>query len=259
MAARGPMDIHFACTQCGRCCHGLRLTLSVDEAIAWAGNGDTVQILTEALPQSESNAGEESHAEYEKARSFPATSGEATIRIAAILVAFHPGPCPHLRPDMRCGNYSARPRICRIYPLESRPFTNLSVERKLCPPDAWALGHPPLMSGELIADPAGASIVGEHRRILIEDVPVVSATCTTLGISTAAFANEGLAVHTPEPSALATVLQTAKAASSHLPRAEQWAIVTNRRSTLAILESAGCQATLVARGDNYLGSFPDEI
>lgn len=116
------MSIHFECTQCGRCCHGLRLTLSVDEATAWAGNGDTVQILTEALPLSQGNADEESHNEYEKARSFPATSGEATIRIAAILVAFHPGPCPHLRPDMRCGNYSARPRICRIYPLESRPL-----------------------------------------------------------------------------------------------------------------------------------------
>lgn len=78
------MDIHFECTQCGRCCHGLRLTLCVDEAIAWARNGDTVQILTEALPWSEDDADANSHGEYEKGRSVPATSGEAMIRITGI-------------------------------------------------------------------------------------------------------------------------------------------------------------------------------
>lgn len=252
------MDIHFECTQCGRCCHGLRLTLSVDEAIAWARNGDTAQILTEALPWSEGDADANSHGEYEKGRSVPATSGEAIIRIAAILVAFHPGPCPHLRPDMRCGNYAERPRICRIYPLESRPFTNLSVERKLCPPEAWTSGHALLMDGDLIADLEGANIVAEHRRALVDDVPVVSAACATLGITTAAFANEGLAVHVPEPSALVAALQSAKNAPSHEPGLGHWTVLTNRQSTHAILETDGCTSLLVSRGDDYLGSFPDE-
>ena len=53
------------------------------------------------------------------------------------------------------------------------------------------------MDGDLIADLQGANIVAEHRRALVDDVPVVSAACATLGITTAAFANEGLAVHVP--------------------------------------------------------------
>lgn len=252
------MDIHFECTQCGKCCHGLRLTLSVDEAIAWAEHGGTVQVLTEALPWSEGHAEADAQAEYQRARSFPATSGEAMIRIAAILVAFHPGPCPHLRSDMRCGNYAARPRICRIYPLQSRPFMSLSVERRLCPPDAWTSEHPLLMVGDMIADPESAEIVAEHRQALVDDVRVVSASCSVLGITDAAFANEGLAVHTPGASAIVAALRSAKDAPSIAPRLNNWTVVTNRRSTLAILDAAGCTASLIPRGDDYLGSLSDE-
>lgn len=255
---RGSMAIHFECTQCGKCCHGLRLTLSVDEAIAWAENGDTVQVLTEALPWSDGHAEADAQAEYQRDRSFPATSGEAMIRIAAILVAFHPGPCPHLRSDMRCGNYAARPRICRIYPLESRPFTSLSVERRLCPPEAWTYKHPLLMIGDVIADPEGAEILAEHRQTLFDDVRVVSASCSALGITDAAFANEGLAVHTPKPSALVAALRSAKNAPSTKPRLNNWTVVTNRKLTLAMLEVAGCTASLTFRGEDYLGSFQDE-
>src|SRR3546814_8575294 len=45
---------------------------------------------------------------------------------------------------MRCGNYAERPRICRIYPLEARPFIDLRPESKLCPPEAWAPQFPVL-------------------------------------------------------------------------------------------------------------------
>jgi hypothetical protein len=44
------LDIHFDCTQCGRCCHNLKLPLSVDEAKRWAKNGHEVQLLIEATP-----------------------------------------------------------------------------------------------------------------------------------------------------------------------------------------------------------------
>ena len=114
------------------------------------------------------------------------------------------------------------------------------------------------MDGDLIADLQGANIVAEHRRALVDDVPVVSAACATLGITTAAFANEGLAVHVPEPSALVAALQSARNAPSHEPGLGHWTVLTNRQSTHAILETAGCTSLLVSRGDDYLGSFPDE-
>lgn len=252
------MDLHFECTQCGKCCHGLRLTLSVDEAIAWADNGHGVQVLTEALPYHAGFVGENAQASYDKARSFPAVSGEMPLRIAAVLVAFHENACPHLRPDMRCGNYPARPRICRIYPLESRPFMNLSPERRLCPPEAWASSHPRLLRGEHIADPASAKIVADHRRTLTDDVPVVAAACAALNISTAAFASEGFAVHQPDGRSLSAELKRAKRAQIDRQTPKQWAIVTNRESTRSLLVEAGCVASATRRGKSYLGSFPDE-
>lgn len=251
------MDLRFECTQCGKCCHGLRLTLSVDEAIAWTGNGHVVQILTEAFPDCPDDGREDSRAAYDRARSFPAISGEMPIRIAAALVAFHEGACPHLRTDMRCGNYAARPRICRIYPLESRPFTNVSPERRLCPPEAWASHHPQLLQGDHIADVASADIVADHRRTLMEDVPVVAAACAALGISAAAFANEGLAVHQPDGRVLAAELRQAKTACINGQELRQWTIATNREGTRSMLAEAGCTASITYRGESYLGSFPD--
>lgn len=252
------MNIHFECTQCGKCCHGLRLTLSVDEAIVWAEGGHTVQILTEAVPLPEPGARETAQTAHDLARSFPAKSGDIELRIAALLVAYHSGPCPYLRSDMRCGNYAARPRICRIYPLEARPFTNLSPERRLCPPEAWTPDRPFLVLDGLIADVEGSDIVAEHRRTLLDDVAIVSAACADLGIASAAFAGEGLAVHTPEPPVLAAALRNAKSGATKGSAVERWAVVTNRAPTRAMLAGAGCETALIRHGDEYLGSFPDE-
>lgn len=252
------MNLCFDCTQCGKCCHGLRLTLCVDEAITWAENGHVVQILTEALPLPLAKAQANSPEEYERARSFPATSGTMPIRIAAILVAFHEGACPHLQPDMRCGNYADRPRICRIYPLESRPFTPVSPERRLCPPEAWTPDRPVLMNDDHIADEQMVNIVADHRRTLLADVGVVAAACAALGIASAAFANEGLAVHQPDGADLAAALRQAKIACGDGQGAAPWTIVTNREGTRSMLAEAGCTAALTRHGESYLGSFPDE-
>ncbi|MEJ2458705.1 MAG: YkgJ family cysteine cluster protein, partial [Novosphingobium sp.] len=204
------MTIHFDCTQCGKCCHNLRLTLSVDEAIVWAGRGHTVQLLTEALPWVGDPDPADAPALYRHDRSFPAASGTAPFRITVIPVAYHDGACPHLQQDMRCGNYAERPRICRIYPLEARPFTDLRPENRLCPPEAWSCEFPVLERGGEIADPEAARIVAAHRQAAAADVSVLAAACDALSLSTAAFANEGLAVHVPEPLDLAQILRAAR-------------------------------------------------
>ena len=253
------MSIHFACTQCGRCCHDLRLTLSVDEAIVWAGNGHSVQILTEALPWPGQANALEPRTVHDRERSFPAMSGDVPLRIAAVLVAYHEGPCPHLLPDMRCGNYAARPRICRIYPLEGRPFTRHQPERKQCPPEAWAADRPLLMQDDAIADDHDAAIVAEHQLKACTDVPTVMSACTTLGIATAAFANEGMVVHAPDLTSLVAALRSAKSADPAARKPDQWTIVTNRRSTHAFLAEAGCHTSMTSQGQGFLGSFPDEV
>ncbi len=251
------MDLCFECTQCGACCHGLRLTLSADEAITWAENGHVVEILTEVLPTQPADDGQDAQARYDMARSFPALSGTMPIRIAVVLVAFHEGACPHLQPDMRCGNYPNRPRICRIYPLESRPFARLLPERKLCPPEAWNADRPLLLKGDRIADIGQAAIVADHRRTLIEDVPVVADACAALGINAAAFSGEGFAAHHPAGPALAAALRRAKTAAGNGPAPQQWTIATNREATRSMLTEAGCTAALTRRGETYLGSFAD--
>ncbi|MFM9936726.1 MAG: YkgJ family cysteine cluster protein [Novosphingobium sp.] len=253
------MSLCFECTQCGKCCHGLRLTLAVDEAITWAENGHVVQILTEALPAPLAEASADSQAEYDIARSFPAMSGAMPIRIAAVLVAFHEGACPYLQSDMRCGNYADRPRICRIYPLESRPFSRMSPERRLCPPEAWTSDRPLLLNGDRIADTNLMDIVADHRRTLIDDVPVVAAACAALGIASAAFSNEGLAAHHPVGSVLAAALRQAKIDCDDNQELKHWTIVTNREVTRSMLAEAGCTTSLTSQGEGYLGSFPDEV
>ncbi|MCJ2178802.1 YkgJ family cysteine cluster protein [Novosphingobium album (ex Hu et al. 2023)] len=254
------MTIHFDCTQCGKCCQNLRLTLSVDEAIGWAGRGHTVQLLTEALPWVSEPDTADARVLYDRDRSFPAMSGSVAFRIAAVPVAHHIGPCPNLQPDMRCSNYEQRPRICRIYPLESRPFIGLDPASRLCPPEAWAPAFPVLERNGKIADTETANIVAEHRRTAVDDVPVLTMACHALGVSTAAFANEGFAVHTFDPQKLAEALRAVRDANpnQNAPAPQPWTVATNRRSTLTMLAGAGCEAALVQRGADYLGSFPDE-
>ena len=43
------IDIHYQCTQCGKCCHGLKIPLTVAESLSWLEDGNDVQIVCEAL------------------------------------------------------------------------------------------------------------------------------------------------------------------------------------------------------------------
>lgn len=255
IAVSGFMTVHFSCTQCGKCCHDLRLTLSAEEASIWTGNGHTVQILSEALPVVPGAADDD---DFNLGRSFAARSGGMPIRIAATLVAYHEGACPHLLPDMRCGNYAARPRICRIYPLDRLPGIRFDARAKVCPPEAWHESQPLLMSGARIADNEAARVLAAHRETARREVPLMEALCRKLDISAAAFANEGLAVHTPEPATLHSALRELAAGFAPPEGPANWTIVTNRAPTLAMLADAGCDAGMVTRGAGYLGSFADE-
>jgi len=58
------MDIQFDCTLCGQCCHNLKLTLTVAEAMRWLEDGNQVQVLTEAIPWPDEPAADDLPALY---------------------------------------------------------------------------------------------------------------------------------------------------------------------------------------------------
>ncbi|MFY7837734.1 MAG: YkgJ family cysteine cluster protein [Novosphingobium sp.] len=250
------MEITFDCTQCGRCCHDLRLTLSVDEAQVWAANGHQVDLLAEGWAWADDADETDPAIQWRKATTIPAMVGEVPFRINLRLVARHEGPCPHLLPDMRCGNYKARPRICRIYPLESRPFEAMTPEKRRCPPEAWAANLPVLERDGGAAAPEIRTILTEHRRAMIDDVNTKARLAAALDFTEAALAGEGLATCAPSPSEFLAALDLAQAGK--VAAHERWRIITNRETTRAMLADLDCPVRLVATGYGFLSAFADE-
>jgi Fe-S-cluster containining protein len=109
------MDIRFKCTQCGQCCRGTKIPLTVSEAIEWLCRGHDVQLICEASPWPSTLDGDPRALPF-KRRSFEVTSGSMSTRVVAILVANAVGDCPNLLPNLQCGIYEERPLVCRIYP-----------------------------------------------------------------------------------------------------------------------------------------------
>src|SRR5580692_6123246 len=149
---------------CGKCCYGLRLPLTVAEALAWMGRGNEVQILCEALPWPEEPAADNLQAAHKRRRSFAAMSGSLPTRIVVILTGAFAGPCPNLQADMRCGIYEERPLVCRIYPAEINPFIQLEPAAKGCPPEAWTPGLAPLMRAGQLVDATTADLIERSSR-----------------------------------------------------------------------------------------------
>jgi Fe-S-cluster containining protein len=255
------MDIHFECTMCGKCCHNLKLPMSMEEAIIWSERGGSVQILCEAVPWPEEPASDNLQAQSKRRRSFLAMSGELPTRIVVILAASFEGACPHLQADSSCGIYEERPRVCRIYPAEINPFVELVPEGKACPPEAWAPTQPILMRGHRLVNAEIAALIEQSRAADANDAQAKGRMCTYLDINTAAMANEGFVVYSPTRGHLLQALKRARrdeGAGESLPA---WNFVSNRRETVAMLESAGALGTMVSptptAAFEYLGFFPD--
>lgn len=193
--------------------------------------------------------------QWRKNTSFAVTVGNVPFRINLRLVARHEGACPHLLPDMRCGNYAARPRICRIYPLESRPLEAMVPERRLCPPEAWAPGLPVLQRDGVAVDADAAAIVDAHRTAMVADVALKERLVRVIGWGETAMAGEGLAVLEIAPELLVEALDVAERGAPD--GALSWVIVTNRESTRAMLADLDCPAQVVAAGYGFLASFGD--
>ncbi|WP_298398829.1 YkgJ family cysteine cluster protein [Sphingobium sp.] len=189
-------SLHFACTSCGKCCTGLRLPLSVSEAITWLERGGRVEILCDAAPDMPFPEG--SAEAYRAARAVPAISDQLPLTLSATLTAVFEGPCPNLQADMRCGAYEIRPNACRIYPAEVRPDRRVVPTEKLCPSDAWDDAHPTFMEpAQGVLDMETANAITRSRHAGIDDVGRKAGLLAALHIDQAALANEGYAIWKP--------------------------------------------------------------
>lgn len=256
----------FACTQCGKCCHNLKLPLSVGESLAWLERGGAVQVLTEAIPWPTEPAPDNGPAWHKRRRSFTATSGIQPIRVIVTLVAAFDGPCPHLGDDMRCGAYEQRPRVCRIYPAEINPYVRLAPAEKACPPEAWAQDRPVLERAGRLLDAETVELIRQSRDADARDQGVKERLVALLGYATAALANEGFVVYSPQPATVLEALQRAASGASPsslaLPAStnrawSDWTFVSGVPSTIETLISIEAKAVHCSHIEggalNYLG------
>lgn len=233
------MNIDFDCTMCGKCCHDLRVPLTVDEAIGWLGRGNDVQVICEALPWPEEPPEDNLLAAHKRRRSFAATSGSLPTRIAITLVGSFAGPCPNLMQDMRCGIYEERPLVCRIYPAEINPFVQLDPAQKACPPEAWAPGKQTLLRDGTIVDANMNALIEASRARDLHDVHTKEWVCAELGLDSAALSSEGFLAYSPERKSLLNALEQCRDKDSAPGSLSQWKIASGKRTTVDVLESVG--------------------
>jgi Fe-S-cluster containining protein len=257
---RQQMDINFECTMCGKCCHDLKLPLSVDEALVWLERGGDVQFLCEAVPWPDEPPADNLQAQHKRRRSFAASSGELPVRVVVVLAASFEGACPHLQANLSCGVYEKRPTVCRIYPAEINPFIELKPELKECPPEAWTPDKPLLMSGQHVVDAATFELIAKSRAADVSDAPTKARACLLLDIDAAALSNEGLVVHSPPMDLAIAALKRARENDGALEDVMQWKVVSNRRETVDTLTSIGATGVHYVKTDqpafDYLGFFP---
>ena len=235
----GIVNIHFNCTQCANCCHHTKIPLTVAEAIEWLNDGRQVQIICEASPWTPPEA---LKADHLARRSFSAKSGSMPMRVAVTLVANLSGECPNLLADKRCGIYERRPLVCRVYPAEVNPFTQLDPAKKACPPEAWGTEHPLLLRNSRVANRSTEDDIKRWRAQSELDVHVKRKVCAALNLVRAAIDQEGFFVHSPATDDLLEVLSLLKDETDTGTSQMPWLLVSDRAETLERLTQAGATA-----------------
>ena len=260
------MTIHFSCTQCGKCCHDLRLPLSLAEAAAWLRRGGDIALFCEAIPWPVEPPDSDGQAMHKRRLSFPVMCGELPVRVIVTVVATFDGACPNLQADGRCGIYEQRPRVCRIYPAEVNPFIPLTPASKACPPEAWDADKPVYLTEGRIVDTETAEVIHASRAAAAQDAPLKQFLCAHLGVSRAAIANEGFMIYAFERDVMLEALEhlegLERSETRPLP-ASEWQFVSNRRATIDVLSSieANCVApsSLTEANVRYMEFFPSDL
>jgi len=254
------MDLHFECTQCGKCCRDLKLPLTVPEALEWLRAGHEVQLLCDAMPWPREPDPSDLKAAHRRRRSFAALSGSMPTRVVTILAANLAGACPNLQPDLRCGIYERRPLVCRIYPAEINPFTGLDPGNKGCPPEAWTVNHPLLLRDGRVVDDVIRRDIQKSRDTDANDAAVKRWLCAALNLNWAALADEGFVVYSPERRVLLAALDRAVTDNFVALNDAPWQFASNRADTVDSLVGRGAVGERVSAGVHasfeYIGFRP---
>jgi Fe-S-cluster containining protein len=232
------MDIHFNCTQCGKCCRDTKVPLTVAEAINWLERGDEVQLLCEASPWPEA-LDREPRAAHFKRRSFAVLSGSMPARVVAMLVANVVGACPNLLADNRCRIYQDRPLVCRIYTAEINPFVALKPDNKACPPEAWRRNQPVLQRRGALMDDVIRQDIELSRAADVLDADLKGRLCRALNVADTALVHEAVLVYSPTAETLLSALSTAIASDAYREPAAQWRFVSDQSETIDNLAKNG--------------------
>jgi Fe-S-cluster containining protein len=257
------MTIHFSCTQCGKCCHDLRLPLSLAEASAWLRRGGAIELFCEAIPWPVEPPASDAQAMHKRRLSFPVMCGALPIRVVVTVVASFDGACPNLQADGRCGAYEERPRVCRIYPAEVNPFIPLTPASKACPPEAWAADQPVFFANGRVTDAETIDVINASRSAAAHDAPLKQRLCAQLGVSRVALANEGFVIYAFERDAMLEALEHLERDDVHALPASAWQFVSNRRATVDALSSIEADyavpSTLMDAQVRYMEFFPSDL
>ncbi|MEN5215139.1 YkgJ family cysteine cluster protein [Pseudomonas pudica] len=231
--------VHFDCIAgCGACCKGRFVPLTLAETESWLARGDDVVVLLEAF--STLGANEQSPAyRHNHARSAAARSGSADIQVIAVFAAANLQGCPNQLADTRCGIYTERPLVCRIYPMEVNPFIVLNPATKECPTTAWSqMDGEPLIASDGLPPPALRQLIDASRQADREDALVKVNICRHLGFTTTAWKGNGFTVFFPTNEQLR--LAIAHQSRSQAP-ATQWHVRIHGEALRLELEQLGVQ------------------
>jgi Fe-S-cluster containining protein len=243
------VDIHFNCTQCGKCCRDSKLPLTVAEAMRWLNRGHAVQLICEASPWPRGLADDDPRAAHFKRRSFAVTSGMMPSRVVVMLVADIAGACPNLLADLRCGIYENRPLVCRIYPAEINPLVGLDPNKKACPPEAWATDKPLLQRNGTVLSEVIRRDIQSLRDTDAFDVAVKNRLCVALNVTDTALVHEAVLVYSPAIEALSSALAFAMATEGARNPEGQWRFVSNSPATIESLAASGAVALSLHNAD----------
>lgn len=184
------MDIDFRCAECGDCCRGFRLPLSIEEALSWLHDGNPVEVLCEAIPWVDEPPLTNFVATFKRERSFSGMSGALPIRVIVTLAAPLGSGCPNLSTDNQCKIYERRPRTCRTYPAEASRLIELVPQSRRCPPEAWQPGGQPLMRQGTYVGSKLIALVQDKLTQSVNDAPLLSSLRQALGVHRTALSNE---------------------------------------------------------------------
>jgi Fe-S-cluster containining protein len=215
--------IRFACNGCGVCCKGRLIPLTLNETRQWLGRGHEVVVILEAFNESNWVSQPQQYA-HSVRRAVEVGSGEARIRVIAVLAANALRQCQNLGDDDRCGIYDERPLVCRIYPMEINPFIALRPENKACAPAVWEQGE--ILFTDRIVDPLLAEQVERSRQADRDDAQAKITLCELMGLNVAAWKGDALAIYLPDRLQLLEALERYDIGFTAAPRTD-WKVRTD--------------------------------